>query len=138
MRRQRPHPASARHIWRPDACRARGRLRSHSRCPPALPETELSAFLYSRPSVPAAFEARRSVLRHENVRSQALPRRSSFVPPCPRSVPTERTQQKGSTNDRTLPPHHLRDSQFLDRKRVVEGKSWSVRVVLGCRPIIKK
>src|SRR3546814_14228951 len=111
MRRQRPHPASARHIWRPDACRSRGRLRSHSMCPPALPETELSAFLYSRPSVPAAFEARRSVLRHENVRSQALPRRSSFVPPCPRSVPTERTQQKGSTNDRTLPPHHLRRSE---------------------------
>src|SRR3546814_5045847 len=52
-------------------------------------------------------------LRHDNVRSQPLPRRSSFVPPCPRSVPTERTQQKGSTNDRTLPPHHLRDSQFF-------------------------
>src|SRR3546814_15936063 len=82
-------------------------------CPPALPETELSAFFYSRPSVHAAFEARRSVLRHENVRSQAIPSSSSFVPPCPRSVPTERTQQKGSTNDRTFTHNHLRDSQFF-------------------------
>src|SRR3546814_15961973 len=99
--------------------------------PPYLPETDVSAFFNCRHAVPAAFEARRSVLRHENVRSQALPRRSSFVPPCARSVPTERTQQKGSTNDRTLPPHHLRDSQFFSMRS--EERRVGKDVVSPCR-----